>query len=79
MPHTDDLDQGGIVFEAINDSVWRYDHLVQIRLIKFWNDSSHARVSLKHFHSGNDSIAEMFSTLRTVLRDILYQAPEVSL
>ena len=66
MPYTDDLYQRGIVFEAVYDSVWRHEHLVQILLVELWNDSSHARMLLKHLHSGNNSVAEMFSPLRAV-------------
>ena len=46
MPYTNDLDQLGFIIEAVNDSIGRDDHLVQILLIEFWNDSPHTRMRL---------------------------------
>ncbi|MEI6451117.1 MAG: hypothetical protein WCP98_14410 [Actinomycetes bacterium] len=75
MPYTDYLDQTGIIIESVYDSTGRDDHLVQILLIELRNDSSHARMILKHFNPGHNSVAKMFSPLRAIFRNIFYKAP----
>ena len=75
MPYTDYLDQTGIIIESVYDSIGRDDHLVQILLVELRNDSSHARMILKHFNPGHNSVAKMFSPLRAIFRNIFYKAP----
>jgi len=74
MPYTNDLDQLGLIIETVNNSIGGDDYLVQILLIEFRNDSSHARMLLKHLNPGHNSVAKMFSPLRTVFRNIFYKA-----
>jgi hypothetical protein len=46
MPYTNDLDQLGLIIETVYNSIGGDDYLVQILLIEFRNDSSHARMLL---------------------------------
>ena len=74
MPYTNDLDQLGLIIETVCDSTGGDDYLVQILLIEFRNDSSHARMLLQHLNPGHNAVAKMFSPLRAVFRNIFYKA-----
>ena len=74
MPDTDDLDQPSLFIETVNDPIGRNDHLMQILLVKFGNDSPHVRMLIKHLDSGNDPVSEMLSPLRAVFCNIFYKA-----
>lgn len=74
MPYTDDLNQADVVFASVNNSIWTNGYLVEIWLIELGNDSPHPRILLQHLDACNDSVAELFSSLRTVSRNSFYQA-----